>query len=238
LKVTLNESLQLLWNEKVFFFSLCIISLYTNTNIVVLGIIQGSTEVGYYTAGQKLISIIQMVITVPLAQAVFPYLSKEFRINYESGIEMAQKIIPVVFAFTFLTGVIIILCSPLFINLLYGSSFKPAVHVCRILAFIPMIISLGTILGVHIMLNLKMDQVFFRCICVGAISSIMLNVISIKFMGYLGSALTWTITELINLILLFFSLKAKKIQVVNMKYLRPKYYITQVSTLTKKQMTH
>ncbi|NDK57505.1 flippase [Pontibacter fetidus] len=218
--IKVSRSLRLLWDEKTFFFSLCIISLYTTTNIVVLGILQDSTQVAYYTSAQKLIAIMQAVITIPLAQAFYPYIGKAFGESYERGIEIAQKLIPIVFVFTFIAGVIIFAGAPIFIKFFYGEAFKPAIEVCRILAFVPMCIALGTIAGIHVMLNLKKDKLFFKVICVGATVSIFLNIFLVKHFGYIGSAYTWAITECFNLVLLVVMLKIHGISILNLTYFK------------------
>jgi PST family polysaccharide transporter len=49
-KIPVSQVLVLLWSEKVVFFSMVLISLYTTTNTVVLGLFRPAQEVGYYTA--------------------------------------------------------------------------------------------------------------------------------------------------------------------------------------------
>jgi O-antigen/teichoic acid export membrane protein len=95
-KVDFSDCSKMLWREKTFFFSLCVISLYTSTNIVVLGIFQNATEVGYYTAAQKLIIIFQSLISLPLSQVLFPYLSKIMKDNKEKGLKTVQNIFPII----------------------------------------------------------------------------------------------------------------------------------------------
>jgi len=226
LRVNLKNCLKLLWNEKTFFFSLCVISVYTTTTVVVLGITSNSTEVGYYTAGQKMVMIMQMIITVPLTQAIFPFIGKAFGEGFDKGIIEVQKIIPIVFLFTMVCGFLILIFAPYFIEFFYGNDFKPAVVICRILAFIPMIISLGIVLGIHVMINLKMDKVFFRVTLIGAIFGMILNLIIVRYYGYIGAAITWITTEFFNLSMLFFILKKKEIQIINFEYFNINYVWT------------
>lgn len=224
LSVSLKNCLKLLWNEKTFFFSLCVISIYTTTTIVMLGITNNSTEVGYYTAGQKMILIMQMIITVPLTQAIFPYIGKAFGDSFDKGIMIVQKIIPIVFLFTFVCGLLIFFFSPYFIAFFYGDKFMPAIVICRILAFIPMIISLGIVMGIHVMLNLKMDKIFFKVTLIGATFGMILNLVIVRYYGYIGAAVTWVTTEFLNLSILFFILSKKGIQIINLKYFTVKYF--------------
>lgn len=223
-RVSFKNCLKLLWNEKIIFFSLCVISVYTTTTIVVLGITNSSTDVGYYTAGQKLITIMQMIITAPLSQAVFPYIGKAFGDSFDKGIIEVQKTIPIVFYFTLVCGFLILIFAPYFIAFFYGNDFKPAVLVCRILAFIPMIISLSVILGIHVMINLKMDKVFFNITVIGALFGMTLNLLIVRFYSYIGAAITWTVTEFLVFCLFLYIVQKRGVQVVNLKYFNAKYF--------------
>lgn len=223
LKVSFKSCLNLLWDEKTFFFSLCVINIYTTTTIVVLGITNSSTDVGYYTAGQKLILIMQMIITIPLTQAIFPYIGKAFGDSFEKGIMVVQKIIPIVFVFTFVSGILIFFLSPYFISFFYGDKFAPAIIICRILAFIPMIIALSTIVGIHVMINLKMDKIFFKVTLIGAIFGMILNLSFVRYFGYVGAAITWFMTELFVFSSLLVMIHKKNIHVFNYKYISIRY---------------
>jgi O-antigen/teichoic acid export membrane protein len=229
-RTKLSRCLELLWEEKTFFFSLCIMNLYTNTNIIILGLVQNPTDVGYYTAGQKMISIIQIILTVPLAQVLFPYMSKAFADDFDKGLDIAQRLLPVVFVFTFISGIGVIIFAPYLIGFFYGSAFSPAIEVCRVLAFIPMIIAMATILGIHVMLNLKMDKVFFKVVCFGALFSIIANLFLVTKLGYLGAAYTWTLTELFILAAFFLMLREKGIFIINLKYFRFDYNLSLIKT--------
>ena len=233
-RVTLSRCLSLLWEEKTFFFSLCIMNLYTNTNIIILGMVQNQTNVGYYTAGQKMISIIQLLLTVPLAQVLFPFMSKAFAADFDKGLDIAQRILPVVLVFTFLGGIGIIIFAPYLIGFFYGAAFSPAIAVCRILAFIPMIIAMATILGIHVMLNLKMDKAFFKVVSFGALFSVFTNLFLVTKIGYLGAAYTWILTELLIVTAFFFMLRNKGIFIVNHNYFRLQYNLDLLKTYVHK----
>jgi O-antigen/teichoic acid export membrane protein len=223
-----GDCLRLLWNERIFFLSLCIINLYTTTNIVILGMVQSPLEVGYYTAGLKIITIMQMIISVPLSQALFPFVGRAFGESYDKGIETIQRAIPIVFFLSFIICLGIYLGAPLFISIFYGGKFLPSVIVSKILSFIPMIIGLEIILGLNLMMNLKMDKDFFKVTCIGAVCSVVLNVFLVKLLGHNGAAVTWIITETLNLIMFYYIISKKGI-----KLIVPSYFL---DTLNVKHM--
>jgi PST family polysaccharide transporter len=232
--VRLITCLTLLWSEKIFFFSLCVINLYSYTNTIVLGIFQNSTQVGYYSSGLKLITLLKALVAIPLAQAIFPYIGKAFGESHEKGINIAQQLIPIVILLTGALSIAIFAGSPLFIHVIYGDQFTPAVAVCRILSFIPMLVGLNTVLGIHVMMNLKMDKLFFRTTCVGAAIGLTLNTFLVNTIGYTGPAYTWLTIELINLFSFYFILKQKGINTLNLEYFKPSYFLQWMHTFQRR----
>ncbi len=218
--IPVKELFRLYWTEKMVFFSLVVISLYTTTNIVILGIYRNATQVAYYTSAQKLISIAQSLLTLPLYQALYPFIGKAFGESREKGITIVQKTTPLILCFTGLACSAIFLVGPLFFTLFYGKAFAPGIPVLRILAFIPMIVAMNNLFGIQVMLNMKMDKQFFYIISIGALFSVGFNLLTLPILGYLGSALSWLITEVIINISALIILRSKGINPVNLAYFK------------------
>lgn len=216
--VNMLDCANLLWHEKQVFLSLCLISLYSTTNIFILGLLQSSEQVGYYSAGEKIIMILKSLILVPFTQALFPYIGKAFADNFKEGIAFVQKLVPII-TFVGTTAMLFIyVFSPFIITMLYGHKFAPAIEVCRILSLIPLLVGINSLLGIHVMMNLKMDKYFLSTTLIGSIVGISLSIYLTQKMGYLGPALTWLSVEILNAIILFYILWKKSIKVVEIKY--------------------
>ncbi|MBG6236753.1 PST family polysaccharide transporter [Pedobacter sp. CAN_A7] len=223
-KVPIVATLKLLWTERMIFFSLVVVNLFTSTNVFILGLYQSPTQVGYFTAGQKLIIIIQTILTTPLSQALYPYIGQAFGVSKEAGIKMVQKLLPVVLMLTGAAVLAIILLGPYLIRLFYGEKFYPAIPVLYILMFLPLIICFSNLMGIQIMLNLKMDKIFFRITACGAAISILLNLLMIKKWGYLATSFNWVLTEFIIAITMFLVLKRKDIHPIDLQYFKLSIY--------------
>jgi len=221
LKVRLKACLSLLYEERMYFFSVVVINLYTTTNIVLLGFLTNASDVGFYTAGQKISAIIIAIVNLPIRQALFPYMSKSFAIDKEKSFLVAQKFSSLVFWFCLIVAITTFGLSKFIIIYLYGESFRPAITVLQILSVIPMIISVNNIWGVSLMMNLKLDNIYFRITVISAISSIILNLILVQFMGYIGSAVSWLITEFLTLASIFYFLTKTDVKLINVSYFNP-----------------
>lgn len=219
-KVPLSRCLVLLSEEKTVFFSFVVVSLYTTTNTVILGLYESAEQVGYYTAGQRLIITAQTVLTIPLAQALYPFIGKAFGESKELGLKLAQKILPIIILFTGVASLLMYLLGPYVLNLFYGDKFDAAIPVFQLLVFIPLIIAMSDVFGIQIMLNLKMDKYFFRITALGAVLSLCLNLLILPRWGYMGTAINWLVTELFISLALYITLRLKGINPFNKDYFK------------------
>lgn len=129
---------------------------------------------------------------------------------------------PFIVWFGFIGGCVIFFGSDIFINFFYGSHFLPAILVCKILAFLPLIIAVSHIAGTHVALNLKMQKAFLIINVVGALICVILNLFLVKKFGYVGSAISWFLTEFFILIMFYFLLKKRGIIFIHLRYFRLK----------------
>ena len=217
-RVKLMPVLELLWKERVIFFSMVVINLYTTTNVVLLGFLQSETQVGYYSAGYRLIVIIQSLISIPLSQAMFPFIGAAFAQSREKGLDVVKKMLPIVTVLTFSAAFILWLFGPLVIMLLYGHKFEPSILVFRILAFVPVVIGWSNMFGIQTMINLKMDKVFLRITAIGAVSSILLNFLFVTRFGFVGTAMSWVLTEVFIVLCMYFVLARNGINIIDKRY--------------------
>jgi PST family polysaccharide transporter len=221
----LKPVLKMLWTEKLLFFSTIVVNLYTTTNVVILGFLQSDTQVGYYTAGWRLITVVQALISLPLSQALFPFIGAAFAGSREKGLEVVRQLFPIVTLITFGAAFFMWVFGPMAILLFYGEKFAPAISVFRILVFVPIMIGWSNLLGIQTMINLKKDQMFFWITAGGAVLSLGLNVLLVTRLGYIGSAWSWLITELLITLMMFFMLYREGITVLKSKYFHPTNFL-------------
>lgn len=224
-KITkLRPVLQLLWNERIIFFSMVVINLYTTTNVVLLGLLQSPSQVGYYTAGYRLIIILQALMMMPMSQALFPFIGSAFAISKEKGLDTVRQILPVTSVITISAALFLCIVGPSLIMLLYGHKFEPSIGVFRILAFLPVIIGWSNLLGIQTMLNLKMDKQFFRITAFGALSSVGLNFLLVTQFGFIGSAFTWLLTEIFITTTMYIVLAKRGISIIDKRYFTTSHF--------------
>lgn len=235
IKSSFNEIFKLLNDEKIIFFSMVVISLYTTTNTVVLGFFASAEEVGYFTVSNSLLSVIISVISVPIATAFYPYIGNAFAENKEDGLNVLKKIFPVIGYLTFVAGVLLFIFAPLIISIIYGNKFHNSIAAFRIMAFIPFIVSMSNIFGIQTMLNLNMDKIFLKVTFIASIIGLMLNIFMSKYFNYIGTAWNTLIIETFVTIYMYFLLKKNDIHLFEKEYFSIKYVYKTATQLLKKE---
>jgi PST family polysaccharide transporter len=213
--IPIKATLLFIWEEKIIFFSTVVISLYTTTNVVLLGFFDSIKNVAYFTTGQNLVNISTTVITAPLSMALYPYLGAEFSKSKENGIEVSKKILPVIFYLITFSCFLIFLFAPFVVNILYGPKFTDSILPMQILAFSPLIIALSNFFGIQIMLNLNLDKLFFKIISACSAFGLLCNFFMSSHWGYIGTAYNVIIVESVVTFSIYFSLKKRGINIVN-----------------------
>jgi PST family polysaccharide transporter len=213
--VGLRNVLDVLMKEKAVFFSLVFINLYTTTNVVVLGLLENETAVGFYTAGQKLVDVIGLVVIIPLSQALFPVIGLAFAESREKGIDVVQSMVPLIILLTGCLGIGMNILGPTFLVWFYGGQFTPAILVFKVTTFTPMLAALSNLFGIQVMLNLKLDKVFLKITAFGALLGFPLNVLMIKLFGYVGTAWNVLIVEVLLTLTMYICLRKNGVNPIN-----------------------
>ena len=219
-RTPLVKFFQVLCQERIIFFSLVFVNVYTYSNIVILGLYQNSEQVGYYTSAQRLIAIAQSVLTMPLAQAFYPYTGKAFGESRDRGLKVIQKLIPFILFYLGLVTIVMFILGPFAIRLFYGQKFEAAIPAFQILAITPLLFALNNVLGVQVMINLAMDRQFFKISAYAAILSIGVNLLLIGRWGYLATAINFLVTEIFLFTSMYLLLKRQGLNVINLKYFK------------------
>lgn len=228
---SLKHSLTILKEGRLIFFSSIIFSLYTTTNIIILGFFAGATTIGYYTTAVSFIIIVQSVINIPLSSSLYPYIGKSFSESEENGILKLQKIVPLVFYFTSAICLGILLLAPFVVFLIYGKSFEGSIISVQILSFLPLISAMSSLMGIQTMLNLRMDNLFLKITSFAACFSLGMNLLLGYYFSYIGTSISYLLTELLLCISFYLILKNKGLILFNKENFKLKNVIAQVLTI-------
>lgn len=210
--------MQMLWTGRSLFLHALAHTIYTTINIVILGSMAGVTAVGYYTAGWKLIILIQALLISPLGTVLFPIVGKAFSKSNEEGVSIIQKALPLILLITLMIALIILIFGGLIIHIFYGKNFQDSALIFKLLAFTPMFLALNMLFGVQAMVNLKMDKSFVKITITAAIFNVISSLVLIHYWNAAGAAISWFCTEMLCAISMLLVLIKNGVLLYNQEY--------------------
>jgi O-antigen/teichoic acid export membrane protein len=208
----------LLKDDKMVFIATLMMSFYTTSNTVVLGLMTTEKEVGIFTAAARVIAVVQSVMLLPMSQALFPHIGSAFSNGKDAGIDEVKRIFPLVMVYTLAMCLGAAIFAPLVVHILYGSKFDDAIWILRLVAICPFFASISNVMGVQTLLNLKLDKVYLRVTLFGCIINIALNLLLIPVLSYYGTAIAWIGTEICIMVSLNYVLRKNHIVLTDPRY--------------------
>lgn len=191
------------------FISNVSISLYTTTNIFLLGVLANPVEVGYFAAADKIRSGIQSFAS-PISQALYPRMAFLSTNDSEKSKRLLLKFTLVGGAILFVIGILIISFANPIVLLLVGKEYPKSISILQIIVLLPFIIYLSNMFGIQGLLNLKKKKEFTTIIILGSIISITLSFLLVPSYGSFGSAYSVLVTEIfVTLGMIYFYFRKK-----------------------------
>ncbi|RGD01730.1 flippase [Parabacteroides merdae] len=174
---------------------LILTSLYTTFNTVYLGMICGDVQVGYYTTATKIENII-LALYSSVTLVLMPRISSLMESGNEEGINHVIRFsFGLLFAFVFPCLVFTECFTEGVISLVAGSGYEGAVLPMKIVMPAMLIVGMEQILIVQILMPGRADKQVFINSVLGAICSIVLNLLIVPRLQSIGSSIVWIASE-------------------------------------------
>jgi O-antigen/teichoic acid export membrane protein len=108
--------------------------LFSQSEVIVLSLIGGETQVGFYSAALKLVTVWAMLPN-SYATAIFPVLSSTYHESRSRAVDLQNKSLKYLMALAFPLAVGICLTASLIIPLFYGPGFEGSIFTLQLLAW-------------------------------------------------------------------------------------------------------
>ena len=171
------------------------ITLYSQSNIVVLGSVSGAVEAGLYSGVDRIRRALQS-LTSPLSTAVFPRVSNVLPRDPQQGVRLIKFVMIIQGSFTLLLSLLIFFGSRTIVDLFLGPDFRDSVVVLQIISPIIFVIGVSTVLGMNILLPFGLSSEFTKITVASGVFNIATLPISCYYFGALGAAGTILATEM------------------------------------------
>jgi O-antigen/teichoic acid export membrane protein len=178
------------------FVATAAISLYTNSNTVLLGILAGNRAVALFVAAEKVVKASFLILT-PISQSLYPRLSYLMAHDRPQAFGLIRRSAWIVgsVAVALLLGIAGL--APWVVPLLFGPGFADAVPLLQLMSVLPLAIGLSNLLGVQTMLPLGMKrEVSVVVIGCGAVN-VALLILLVPHWGARGAAISVALTEIL-----------------------------------------
>ena len=195
-----------------YFLSQASISLYTISNIFILGIFAGDTVVGYFAAADRIRSAVQN-ISGTAGRTIFPHLSSEFVRSKSAAYRFINRYIKTMGSITLLFCILLFLFAEEIILIVLGDNYIRSIIILKIISFLPFIIFLSNVSGVQTMLNLGYKKEFANILIFAGIFNIILSFILVPYYFGIGTSISVVLTEVIVTFQMLLFLRKKNINI-------------------------
>lgn len=178
------------------FLSTASVSLYTNSNVVILGLMAGPEAVGFFSGAMLIVRAVQGVYQ-PISQVFFSKLSHAFRYDKERGSTIFRQLLIWQGSSTLIISLVLIVVSPYVMTIVLGPHFESDASVIRWLSLMVFFVGLSNVFGIQGMLPLGYNSAFARILLVSGVLNIVLVVPMSYFWSAQGAAIAVVITELL-----------------------------------------
>ena len=180
--------------------------------VLVLGLVAGNAEVGYYSAADKVIRAVSAMFN-PASQAIYPHLSAMKASSQASALVLIRKGLYWMTAVSSAVSLAVLLLAPVAGRMIWGSGFAASVGVLRCLAPLPVLLTLINGVGIPALLVFGVDSLVSRIALISISMNAVLTAALGGWFGALGAALAAVAAAGVTVFLLAMRLRRERLAV-------------------------
>ena len=207
-------------------FSFIMVQIYYNIDIVMIGFMKGSKDVGWYNAAYKIVLFIVGFASL-FGQSIYPKLSQLSKKDLMSTKRFITATHKIALLAGLPTAIILFILGPKIIISVYGANYQPSIFAFQILVW-----SIFTVFCnipfAYSLLAFGKQKYYMYAVSSGAGVNIILNFLLIPHFGIIGASITTMISEFLVLSL-FYAFFVRNIVYIN--FLEYSYKISLVSVI-------
>ncbi len=177
------------------FLSTMATTLYTTSNIALLGLLTDSRFVALYAPGDKIVRAAADGLQMPLSQAIFPHIGRLASRSRPAALRFTAQAAKIAGLATLAISVALFVTAP-YIGAVLGPKFQAGVPVIRVLAPLPFLLCLSNIFGIQIMVNFGLQRLLTRILTAGGLLNILLAAALARPFQHIGVAYAALVTTI------------------------------------------
>ncbi len=175
-------------------------AMYRELNTIILGGFHDFTIVGYYSAAERIVKGVQVMIS-PFTQALYPYFSRKFESDKDTTDRHFRKIGKFYILFLLFTMLLVFSLAHIICKIL-GNEFLHSILNLRIMSLVIVFGGLNYYYGILGMVSQGYSKPFSKIIWITGISSILFCFVLSYFLADVGASINLVVSELILFILI------------------------------------
>ena len=196
---------KMLNKSKYYIISTMMVTIFAQTDKIMLKMMLDNSSVGYYTAGITCATMFAFVFAAIL-DSFRPTVFEAKKKSNEAFQEQMKKLYSILIYFSLLICLLSTIFSPLIIKIMYGKEYSLAIPVLRVVVWYTTFSYLGSARNIWVMAEEKQKYLWIMNLS-GAIINIILNLILIPVYNIVGAAIASLITQIFTNIIIGFIIK-------------------------------
>lgn len=192
--ITLSELWRCFRHSWLVFLSTGGISLFSHTNVLVVGAVAGPAEAGVFAAADKLVRAVQG-LSAPLSQAAFATVSYQVVHARIEAFALIRRLLLWQGAITLSLATALLLGGPILVRILFGPGFESSIATVRCMAPMIFLVGLSNVLGIQTMLALGLKREFAWILLGAGVVNLIALALLVPVFGALGAGCAVVLTE-------------------------------------------
>lgn len=183
------------------FISQISVSVFMSSITVALGLLRGMTEVGYFSAANKILSVGQAAMGA-IGQAMYPHVCSLASRSRALVVAYLRTSLLVIGGISMAGGALVFAFTTQIVRVVMGMQYMEAVPVLRFMSAIPFVCAINNIYGTQAMLNFGMKREFTYTIVFSVALSIIFLLPLAFWFGAPGAACSALLFEAVQTVIL------------------------------------
>ena len=198
LRFSLKYGKSLLKKSYHFILSGLMISIYGQTDKLMLKQMLGDAEIGYYSTATSLCNLWCFILSA-IITSMIPTIIEAFQKEEKVFERRNKQLYAIVFYLSVFVSLIFTIAGPLIVRILYGEAYMPTVNPLRIVTWYTAFSYLGVARDTWIVCR-QCQRYLKYLYMAAAFINVLMNLIFIPFLGATGAALASLITQILTLV--------------------------------------
>ena len=196
---TRTDILAVIRDGRHLFLTTAAVSLYTNTNTFLVGLLAGNEQAGYFSLADKLIRAISGLVG-PVVQATYPHIIRLISQSKEQAIAFVQKVLQRGAAAGLLIGISVLLLAKPLAHIAFSHNTPAAVPLLQVLSAFPLFCCLNFIFGTLVLIPFGFDKIQSQFLIAVGLINVLVGCALIPYYGALGGVFTLCTIEVVQTI--------------------------------------